>query len=426
MINSLNDTTEDDISESQYDTHLDEVRGLFKECRGNAVRIQEELLARFDIEIPYQSLTWLLRKWEIRTPRKKRAGVYVFKPGIEMQHDTSPHRFKIGKKLVTAQCASLVLGYSRKLFIQYYPCFTRFECKVFLAKAIKYMGGACDRCIIDNTSVIVANGVGPNAEMAPPMSSFGNMYGFHFSAHVLMDPNRKGKVERPFAYVEGNFLVGRVFNDWEDLNKQALDWCENIANKKKKKSLGMSPHDAYVAEKPHLNPMPLVPPPVYVSFPRMVDIEGYVTLDTNRYSVPEKYIGEHVDVLKYWEQVVIYLKQRIIAKHRRCIDGREKRVTNQSHHQPHFRKIALTGPSIEEKTLLGTNEILDKYVIELKKQSRGRGTIKLRRLLGFKRTYPPIAFYKAIEKALHYGLYDLTRLETMIIKNVSGNYFELT
>ena len=40
------------------------------------------------------------------------------------------------------QTASLVLCYSRMLFFQIYPTFTRFDCKVFLTEASRYFGGA--------------------------------------------------------------------------------------------------------------------------------------------------------------------------------------------------------------------------------------------------------------------------------------------
>jgi hypothetical protein len=40
-------------------------------------------------------------------------------------------------KAVTAQCAGLTLAYSRRLFIQYYPRFTRFEAKHFLLEAVR-------------------------------------------------------------------------------------------------------------------------------------------------------------------------------------------------------------------------------------------------------------------------------------------------
>jgi hypothetical protein len=32
---------------------------------------------------------------------------------------------------------------------------------------------------------------------------------------------------------------------------------------------------------------------------------------------------------------------------------------------------------------------------------------------------------KAVEEALHYGLFDLARLEKMILKNTGGDFFEL-
>jgi hypothetical protein len=64
-------------------------------------------------------------------------------------------------------------------------------------------------------------------------------------------------------------------------------------------------------------------------------------------------------------------------------------------------------------------------VKELKKRSRGRGIRKMRRLLHLKQTYPQDAFKKAVEKALRYGLYDLTRLEQMILSHVAGDFFTI-
>jgi len=46
--------------ESKYLQHLPLIKELFRECRGNAVRIQEELLSRHGVTIPYQSLTWII------------------------------------------------------------------------------------------------------------------------------------------------------------------------------------------------------------------------------------------------------------------------------------------------------------------------------------------------------------------------------
>jgi predicted component of type VI protein secretion system len=62
-------------------------------------------------------------------------------------------------------------------------------------------------------------------------------------------------------------------------------------------------------------------------------------------------------------------------------------------------------------------------VKEIKDRSAGRAVRSLRRLLDLKRTYPPEAFEKAALEALHYGLYDLARLEQMILSHVAGDFF---
>ena len=228
------------------------VPDLYRDCKGNAVRIGEVLKEAHGIAIAYSTLTRLIREHtDLRAP-KKRSGTYIFDPGEEMQHDTSPHRVTLGGKVVKTQCASLVLAYSRLLFVQYYPRFTRFEAKAFLSEALRFFDGACPRCVIDNTSVILAGGSGANAVTAPEMEAFGELFGFEFMAHAIGHADRKGRVERPFAYVEGNFLAGRTFADWTDLNAQALTWCREVTNAKPKRVLGMSPQAAYAMEKAQL------------------------------------------------------------------------------------------------------------------------------------------------------------------------------
>ncbi len=146
------------------------IEPLFARCRGNVVRLQELLSQEHHREVAYSTLTRLVRQAELRAP-KRRAGAYHFEPGQEMQHDTSPHRVILGGKPIIAQCAALVLAYSRQLFMQYYPRFTRFEAKWFLTEALRFMDGACPTCTIDNTSVMVASGSGPEAQIAPEMAA---------------------------------------------------------------------------------------------------------------------------------------------------------------------------------------------------------------------------------------------------------------
>src|SRR5262245_61435801 len=230
---------------------LARLEAAFKRARGNGVRVQELLASESGLNVPYSTLTRWIREAELRDP-PKRSGEYHQAPGEEMQKDTSPHRVLLSGKVVTAQCAGLTLAYSRRLFFQYYARFTRFEAKQFLLEAAQFNDGSCPLCIVDNTSVVVVAGSGPEAVIAPEMVAFARALGFAFKAHHLEHPDRKGRIERPFAWIEKNFLAARSFIDFDDLNRQALAWCREIANQKPKRVLGMSPEAAYVLEKPHL------------------------------------------------------------------------------------------------------------------------------------------------------------------------------
>jgi transposase len=412
--------------QSPYEELSSVLPEVFRISKSNVVRVQEILESDYHRSVPYSTLTRLVRDLDLREDhRKPRSGRYDRSPGEEMQHDTSPHLVLLGDQKVKAQCAGLVLAYSRKLFIQYYPCFTRFEARVFLDRAFRFMQGTCRHCIIDNTHVIVAHGSGPDAEIAPEMERFGQIFGVTFTSHAIGDPDRQAKIERNFSYVERNFLAGRTFRDWQDLNEQAHRWCQEVANQKVKRSLGMSPEAAYLMEKPHLTPLPPYVPPVYQTLYRTVDVSGYVPVDTNRYSVPERLLGKEVEIHKLWDRVEIFFKNQKVADHTRLLDKRETRVTAPGHHPPFNRRKAHEGPCREEKTLVGQHPWLDSFIEGLKKRSSGRGIVPLRRLLDLKRTYPPEAFEKAMLHAQRYGLYDLSRLEQMILSHVAGDFFNI-
>jgi len=338
-----------------------------------------------------------------------------------MQHDTSSYVMKLADKNIRMQCAGLITGYSRFAYIQFYPRFTRLEAMAFLAQAFQYMGGTCSRCTIDNTSVLVADGSGPDATIAEKIRQFGIHFGATFIPHAIGHADRKAHVERLFHYVEKNFLPARSFVDIKDLNRQAKLWCDQVANAKPKQSLGMSPAQAMVMEQPFLIPLPDYIPPIYQSEYRVVDIYGDVHLDTNRYSVPYRFVGNKVEVQKHIDKVMIYESNREIAVHPRVLDGKNRRITNPAHRSAPHRHPTESCP--EEMLLTGQNVLLDQYVALLKKHTRFR--VLLKKLLDIKRTYPDQAFRQALDRALSFGMVDLNRLESLIISLCSGKLFNL-
>jgi hypothetical protein len=249
------------------------------------------------------------------------------------------------------------------------------------------------------------------------------MLGFEFRAHRVGDADRKGRIERPFAFVEGNFLVARSFIDFDDLNRQALAWCREVANAKPKRVLGMSAEAAYGIEKPHLVLLPAVLPPVYELFERIVDLHGFVSVDTVRYSVPERLIGKALTVYKYANEIRITLRGVDIAVHPRLIGQRDARSVLPGHHSSPARRASV--PALEAQLLSGQSPALDRYAAALKQRAHGRAARALRRLLELKRSYPAAPFNAALEQALQFGLFDLGRLETLVLKYVAGEFFAL-
>jgi len=274
--------------------HRQQILELLAQCKGNLVRVQQELTAS-GANVSYTALTAFCRRHGIGQTPKVAAGRYAFLPGEELQHDTSPHEVEVAGRRRKAQTASAVLCYSRMLFFQIYPTFQRFDCKVFLTEALRYFHGATKRVEIDNTHVVVLRGTGRAMVPVPEMAAFAERYGFRFVAHEVGDANRSAHVERQFWHIERNFLAGRSFASWQDLNQQARQWCDRV-NATYKKHLRAVPRELFALEQQHLEPLPIWVPEVYRLHERMVDVEGYVAVNSNRYSVPVDWIGRRVEV----------------------------------------------------------------------------------------------------------------------------------
>ena len=394
-------------------------------CKGNLVRVHEEL-ALAGVELPYSTLARFVQQNHLVKEPPKPAGEYRFAPGVESQHDTSPHTVQFVEGPRPCQCASLILGYSRMLFFEYFPRFTRFECKIFLTDAARYFTGACDRTMVDNTNVVVLHGTGAEAVMNPEAALFAERFGFHFEAHELGDANRSAKIERPFHYIENNFLVKRVFKDFDDLNCQALAFCEKNNNSFKRK-LKTKPVALFAEERPHLKPLPSFIPEVSLLFTRVVDLSGCFNLHRNTYSAPYQLIGEQLEVREYRDRVVAIHRHREVAVHPRIEPGLCKPSMQPAHRPEHGQaRKNLRQPIPQEQTLRQHSAVLDTYVTQIKRRSPGRGATPLRRLYRLMHDYPADSFQKAVATALQYGMYDFNRLEKMMLQNVAGDYFRLS
>ncbi len=413
--------------EEKAEPYLEQILELHQRCKGNLVRVWEELGAS-GVTLTYSTLTGFCRRRGIGVQEPTRAGQYHFEAGEEMQHDTSPHDVTVGGKQRRLQCASVVLCFSRMLYAQVYPTFNRFYCKVFLSEALQYFGGAAGRCMLDNSNVVIACGTGKNALVAPEMKAFGDRFGFTFAAHEKGDANRSARVERPFDYIENNFYTGRSFADLEDLNRQLIEWCGK-ANGSFKKHLQTRPVELFQNERARLRPLPIHVPEVYVLHQRIVDLEGYVHVHTNRYSAPAEQIGRRVEVRESKDRVRIFDGHRVVAEHRRLEEKSYARSTLPEHTQRGLwrRKRGNFRPELpEEQVLKAAGPELSALMAALQKKHDNRAAGFIRRLYRMYLDYPNEVLQKAVEEALQYGLLDLTRIERMVLRYVAGDFFRLS
>ena len=396
---------------------------LYSRCKGNLVRVHEEIVDE-GLSLSYPALTSFCRRHGIGVTTKPPAGRYHFAPGQEMQHDTSPHRLTFAGVLKDVQVASLVLCHSRVLFFQYYPRFTRFECKVFLTDALRYVGGSCREMMIDNTHVIVLRGTGAAMVPVPEMEAFGEHFGFTIKAHEKGDANRSARVERPFRYIENNFEAGRTGEDFADWNGQAVAWCDRD-NARSRRSLGASPRELFAAERPYLLPLPGFIPEVYRLHHRTVDGEGYLHVDFNHYSVPLP-VGRMVEVRETKDRIIVYDGPRIAADHPRVVGQKNKRVTDPAHRPPRGQGRKTRERQEAAAAILRLAPEIEDYVKALGERGRGPTPLLFRRLLAMVRDYPREPLVAAIAEARRYGLYDLERVERMVLKRIGEDFFYLT
>lgn len=409
--------------DGQLTDSLDLVRTLHEQCQGNLVRVMEKL-SDSDIVVGYSTLTAFCRRHEIGHKPKQAVGRYHFAPGEEMQHDTSPHTVMVGGKKRPLQCASLVQCYSTTLYAHVYPRFSRLECRAFLSDALQYFGGAAQRCMVDNTSVIIAHGTGKDAQPADSMRVLAERFGFYFEAHAVGDADRSAHVERRFHYIEHNFYPGRTFADLADLNAQLRAWCDAV-NAKPRRRLPRPAIELLAAERSALRPLPLHVPEIYEPHRRRVGVEGYISLHTNRYPVPDVLIGRHLDVHETVDQVRILDGHKLIAQYTKYEYGKAKRAPVPKGLHRHGLRKHVRPPSHEEQVLRANGSVFERLIDALRNRDGGRALKAVRRLYRMYLDYPTDVLVKALHDVEDFGLIDLSRIEKVVLRRLAGDFFRL-
>lgn len=149
-----------------------------------------------------------------------------------------------------------------------------------------------------------------------------------------------------------------------------------------------------------------------------------MTLHGNRYSLPAALIGRTVEVRESMKRVRAFDGHRLVAEHARHQPGEQARCTLPEHERD-GRHTLRVGPSEPEKLLRAVSPELGELVGRLRKHHGGQALRAVRRLHKMYLDYPTEVLVDAVTEARTFDLFDLGRIEQMVLRRIHGEYFRL-
>ena len=276
-------------------------------------------------------------------------------PGLQAQVDWAFFEDYVAVengKMKKLYCFLMVLGYSRMRYIEFVTDMTTNTLIRCHQNAFRYFHGYPEEILYDNMKQVVVKRLlkQEDSSLNRQFEDFAGFYGFK---PVLCRPYRgqtKGKVERTVAFVRDNFMVGIKYNSLDDLNGQAIAWCNKVNGnihattgeipfeRLKKESLSPLSRE-YIIDKINL---------------RRVQKDCLISYAGNQYSVPAEYVGKDVAVVALDNMLAAYYEGKQIALHRISYQKKEMVVNAQ-----HYRRLTVKQSFNIENTLLEGSNIID-------------------------------------------------------------------
>lgn len=238
-------------------------------------------------------------------------------PGQQMQVDWAEFAWVVTpdgtkKKLYAF---SAILGYSRMRFVEFtfdQKLETLLPC---LNHAFEYFGGVVKEVLFDNMKTVVLDRDLNEGTIRfnPRFLDFAGYYSFTPKLTWPYRAQTKGKIERTIGYIRQDFWPGITFISLEDLNNQALAWCEKV-NIKVHHETKEIPKDRLAREdliklyaKAHYD--------TRTHHARRVSKDCFISFEGSLYSVPFQYACRDVTMLADNNKLEIFFATEKIAQH---------------------------------------------------------------------------------------------------------------
>jgi transposase len=288
---------------------------------GNAVVVQQ-LLAAQDCVASVRTVQRAVapvrqarRAADVATVRVETA------PGAQLQVDFGEKRLLMAGALVTIFLLVAVLSYSRRIFVKPFHHERQDDWREGIAAAFVHFGGVPQTILGDNARALVLGRDRQTGTVTfhPAYLAFCRDWDTQPKACAPYRARTKGKVESGVKYVKRNALADRAFESMAGLEAHLGAWMIE-ADTRVHGTTHERPLDRFVrAEQAALRPLPSRAMPIREQrVRRRVAHDAFVDVETVRYSVPYRFVRDHVEVAVDETTVRIFHGPDLIATHGRC------------------------------------------------------------------------------------------------------------
>jgi hypothetical protein len=239
---------------------------------------------------------------------------YETKPGEQLQFDWGEFHYEQNGRDQKLYGFTAILSYSRMRFVTFVKrCDTPTMIRCLMA-AFEYFGGLPKAALTDRMkSVFLEELEGHIPKWNPLFSDFMASIGVAPRVCRPYTPQTKGKVERSVGVVKHGFWPGVHFSDIDDLNAQALSWCDRI-NQRVHRTTRQAPLERWVEE-----PLAALPRAFawerFGTEERRVSWDGFISYDGVLYGLPSDGLvaGAVVQVRERAREVRVFHHSQLIA-----------------------------------------------------------------------------------------------------------------
>ena len=195
------------------------------------------------------------------------------------------------------------------------------------AEYFAFCHGSFHTMVYDNMRVAVKKFVGlSEKEPTDALVQMSLYYGFQFRFCNIYSGNEKGHVERSVEYVRRKVFGAPGCDQFDTLAKaNAFLYKECMKLNHRSIYNGTIPAESFEQEKKELLPaMPMFES--CIKSTGKVDKYATIVVGRNHYSVPDTLVGKKVDIRTYTDKILVYNKDKIVARHERSYEPNDWRI----------------------------------------------------------------------------------------------------